>query len=451
MLPWFRIQIFRAILAVGLAVLCSQHVYAQSASRLTDDELVQNVQRATFEYFWEGAEPNSGWARERIHLDEPDKDKFLITSGGTGFGLMAILVGIERGFVPRNEAVARINRILEFAKTADRFHGVWPHWLDGTTGRVVPFSPDDDGGDLVETSFFAVGLICVDEYFRNGTEQERAVATKARQLRHEIEWDWYRGPNKENVLYWHWSPRVGWKMNFSIRGYNECLITYVLAASSPTFPVSADVYHQGWAKSGAIVKPHEYLGVKLQLDHQGVKQACGPLYWAHYSFLGLDPYGLKDRYCDYETENKSHVEMVWQHCVKNPGNFDEYGEDLWGLTSSYSLNFYNGHSPENDNGTISPTAALASFPYSPAKSLRVMRYLYEKDRGELFGKFGFYDAYNPSQNFKPPRYLAIDQGPIVIMLENHRSQLLWRLFMGSDEIKNGLKKLDFSFPESPRR
>lgn len=430
--------------AATVLLLCSTAV-AQPSVRLSDDELMTVVQKSTFEYFWDGAEKNSKWARERIHIDEPGIDETLVTSGGTGFGVMAILVGIERQFVSRSAAVERLEAILDFAARADRFHGVWPHWLHGDSGKVKPFGDDDDGADLVETSFLAQGLICIRQYFANGNERERKLANQADELWREIEWDFFRGGEKENVLFWHWSPRVGWKMNFRIRGYNECLITYVLACSSPKHAVDAAAYHEGWAETGAIQEPRTYLGVPIELKHQGVKQSCGPLFWAHYSFLGLDPRGLKDRYADYWELNRAHVQMVHAHCIANPGKFVGYSEDCWGLTSSYAINFYNANSPENDQGTISPTAALSSFPYEPSYCMEALRYFYEKQGTRLFGKYGFYDAFNLQHDWFPPRYLAIDQGPIVIMIENQRSGLLWKLFMSAPEVQQGLTRLDFEF------
>ena len=420
-------------------------VKAQTLTKLSDAELATEVQRSTFQYFWDGAEKHSGWARERIHLDEPSVDETLVTSGGTGFGLMAILVGVERGFVTREAAVERLEMIFQFAEKSDRYHGVWPHWLLGESGKVKPFSPDDDGADLVETSYFAQGLLCVRQFFQTGTPRERQLAAKADQLWRSIEWDFFQGPDKEKVLYWHWSPRVAWKMNFKIRGYNECLITYVLAACSPTHPAETATYHDGWAEGGAIREPHTHLGVPLALRHQGAPKTCGPLFWAQYSFLGLDPRGLKDRYADYWEHNRAHVQMIHAHCVENPGKFPGYSEDCWGLTSSYSINFYNGHSPDNDNGTISPTAALASFPFEPEYCQRALRYFYDKQGDKLMGKYGFFDAFNLKENWCPPRYLAIDQGPIVVMMENHRSGLLWRLFMSAPEVQEGLTKLGFEY------
>lgn len=414
-----------------------------------DERIYTDVQRTTFQYFWDGAEPNSGLARERFHADNvyPQNDKNIVTSGGGGFGVMAILVGIHRNFITREQGLERLERIVKFLETADRFHGVWPHWWNGETGKVKPFSRKDDGGDLVETSFMLQGLLAVRQYFKDGTNREKALATRADKLWREVDFNWYR--NGKNVLYWHWSPNYAWEMNFPVRGYNECLIMYVLAASSPTHGVPAEVYHQGWADGGKIkTNPPSYKGINLQLNHQGDAVNGGPLFWAHYSYLGLDPRGLKDKYADYWQENRNQSLINYQWCVDNPKNFKGYGPNSWGLTSSYSVRGYAGHAPseKRDLGVISPTAALSSMPYTPDQSMAAMRHWYTNMKDSLYGAYGFYDAFSETANWFPKRYLAIDQGPIVVMMENHRSNLLWNLFMSCPEVKDGLRKLGFDSP-----
>ena len=438
--------IFPAIAALLVSGARGQGPTDRVSPKLSDQQLMDLAQRSSFRYFWDGAEPVSGLSCERIHLDGvyPSNDRDVVTTGGTGFGLMAILVGIERGFITREQAVSRLTKMLQSLKKADRFHGVWPHWLHGPTGKVKPFGRKDDGGDLVETSFLAQGLICVRQYFLNGTRDEQQLAGEADKLWREIEWDWHRGPNRENVLFWHWSPNREWEMNFRIRGYNECLITYVLAASSPTHGVPAEVYHEGWAEGGSIKKKTKSHNVSLELRHQGIRSHCAPLFWAHYSFLSLDPRGLSDRYADYWQHNQAHVQMCLNYCVANPATHKGYSDRCWGLTSSYSLRGYRGHCPERDEGTISPTAALSSFPYNPDACMAALRYFHDELGDRLLGKYGFYDAFNEGKDWFPTRYLAIDQGPIVSMIENHRSGLLWKLFMSAPEIQAGLKKLDFS-------
>jgi hypothetical protein len=420
----------------------------QASREISDDSLLTLIQYRTFQYFWDGAEPVSGMARERYHVDNiyPENDKDVVTSGGTGFGLMAMLVGIERGFITREEGYSRINHIVSFLKKADRFHGAWSHWLYGETGKVKPFSKNDNGADIVETAYLMQGLLAVRQYFADGQEQEKSLAVRIDSLWRGVEWNWFT-KGGESVIYWHWSPDLGWKMNNPVRGYNECLILYVLAASSPTFPVSPVVYHMGWARDGAIKGEHEKFGYILSLNHDGSPEYGGPLFWSHYSYLGLDPRHLKDRYADYWKENVNQSLINWQWCTRNPDKFAGYSKECWGLTASYSIIGYAAHSPGegNDLGVISPTAALSSFPYTPTQSLDAMKYFYRIVGSKIWGIYGFYDAFSEQKNWYPEKYLAIDQGPIVIMIENYRSGFLWDLFMTNPEIKSGLQKLGFTY------
>lgn len=420
----------------------------EGARALTDDSLFTLVQHNTFQYFWKGAEPVSGAACERIHLDNdyPDNDQSVVTSGGTGFGIMAILVGIERGFITRQEGVAHLTKLTHWLEKADRFHGAWPHWMYGETGKVKPFSANDNGGDLVETAYLVQGLLCARQYFKDGTAEEQALAQKIDTLWRGVEWDWYRNGNK-NVLYWHWSPDKQWAMNFPLEGYNECLITYVLAAASPTHGIPAEAYHEGWARKGAIRNDtaHRQYGLHLSLKHNGAPQYGGPLFWSHYSFLGLDPRKLKDAYADYWQHNVNHTLINYRYCVENPLQYKGYGPNSWGLTAGYSIKFYAAHSPNEDKGVISPTAALSSFPYTPEESQAAMRYFYDSLGTKIFDQYGFYDGFSEHFNWQKPWYLAIDQGPIVVMMENHRSGLLWKLFMSCPEVQQGLTKLGFNY------
>ncbi|MFT6967087.1 MAG: hypothetical protein ACJAT1_002314 [Marivirga sp.] len=418
----------------------------QGVQLLNEDSLLNSIQYQTFNYFWEGAEPNSGMARERIHLDDiyPSNDKHIVTTGGTGFGLMALLVGVERGFISREEGLNHIDKITKFLAKADRFHGAFPHWIDGNTGKVKPFGQKDDGGDLVETAFLMQGLLAARQYFDGRSTGEVQLREKITALWEAVEWDWYT--KDENVLYWHWSPNYGWDMNFPVGGYNECLIMYVLAASSPTHPIKPAVYHQGWAGSGDIAKDTTHYGIATILDHyEHGKDPVGPLFWAHYSYLGLNPKGLVDNYGDYWELNKNHALIHYKYCLDNPEGFDGYGENCWGLTSSYSMKGYAGHHPGEDLGVISPTAALSSFPYTPAESMKFLKFIYAPERDSLIGKYGPYDAFSFEYDWYLPRYLAIDQGPIPVMIENYRTGFVWDLFSEIPEIKVGLDALGFSY------
>ncbi len=413
----------------------------------TDAQIVEMVQKDALKYFWDYAEVNSKLARERYHTDNPGLDASTISTGGSGFGLMTILVGIKNGYVARAEAVSRLTTSLTFLENADRFHGAWPHWINGTNGNVIPFSTKDNGGDLVETAFLVQGLICVREYFKNSPDTaEKALSQKADVLWKGVEWNWYT--QNQDVLYWHWSPNYNFEMNHQLKGYDETLVTYVLAASSPTYPIAKEVYQGGWARYGGIKNSASQYGIPLVVSHNGNPSTVGPMFWSHYSFLGLDPQGLSDEYVNYGQATVNHAKIMHQYSVLNPKNWNGYSAKNWGLTASYTRNGdgttgYSAHQPNNDLGVISPTAAISSFPYTPTESMDYLRFLYNENYAKYIGIAGPYDAYSVHYNWVTPRYLAIDQGPMAPMIENHRSSFLWNLFMNAPEIKNGLVKLGF--------
>lgn len=415
---------------------------------MTEEQLLDLAQKDALKYFWEYAETNSKLARERYHTDNASVDANLVATGGSGFGIMTILVGIERGFVNRGEAVTRLQTSLDFLENADRFHGAWPHWINGTNGNVVPFGDVDNGGDLVETSFLCQALICLREYFKNGSEEEQALAQQADELWKGVEWSWYT--KGENALYWHWSPQYEWQLNFKLEGYNECLITYVMAASSPTHPVGAAAYHEAWARNGNIQHPGMRYDIPVIFNYNGATGNVGPMFWSHYSYLGMDPRGLTDNYANYWDVVKNHTDIMYKYCVTNPYGWEGYGENCWGLTASYTRNSngttgYTAHQPNNDRGVITPTAALSSFPYAPENCMKVLRFLYEDPewKSRLIGVAGPYDAFSVHHNWVTPRYLGIDQGTIVPMIENYRSGFLWNLFMQAPEVQQGLLTLGF--------
>jgi len=400
---------------------------------ISDDALLNLVQEQTFKYFWDFAHPSSGMARERNTSGD------VITSGGSGFGIMSLIVGIERNFITREEGLQRMDKILTFLEGADRFHGAWSHWINGNTGKVVPFSANDNGGDLVETSFLMQGLLAFRQYLDGGVPNEKTLVDRINALWETVEWDWYtRGG--QNVLYWHWSPDKQWTMNHPIRGYNEALITYFLAAASPTHSIDADVYHEGWAMDGGIQNGKEFYGIVLPLGYD----FGGPLFFAHYSFLGLDPRNLADTYANYWTQNVNHSKINHAYAAANPKSFVGYSESNWGLTASDNHQGYSAHSPTNDLGVITPTAALSSFPYTPDESMAALKFFYYTLGDRLWGQYGFYDAFNITEGWTADSYLAIDQGPIIVMIENYRTGLLWDLFMTAPEVQIAMDKLGFT-------
>jgi hypothetical protein len=401
---------------------------------ISDEELLDLVQQQTFKYFYDFAHPVSGMARERNTSGD------VVTTGGSGFGIMALIVGMERGFITRAQGLERIDRILDFLETCDRFHGAWPHWLNGSTGIVYPFSTKDNGADLVETSFLIQGLITMKQYLQPTIMEEDELIVRMNTLIDGVEWDWFtRGG--QDVLYWHWSPNYGWDINMRLEGYNETMIAYVLAASSTTHTIPASAYHKGYARNGGIINGKYFYGYKLPLGWD----YGGPLFFTHYSHLGLDPRNLTDQYASYWEQGVNMSLINWAYCVDNPKNWIGYREDSWGLTASDNPWGYNAHSPTNDLGVITPTAAVSAVPYTPEQSMNAIRHFYFILGDKLWGEYGFYDAFDVTEGWWASSYIAIDQGPIICMIENHRSGLLWDLFMSAPEIKPGLDKLDFSY------
>ncbi len=406
---------------------------------LSDSVLLDLVQQQTFKYFWDFGHPVSGLARERSNGDNN-----VVTTGGSGFGIMSIIAAINRNFITRAQGLARLQLITAFLKnTAQTFKGAYPHWMNGTTGAVIPFSTKDDGADLVETAYLMQGLLCARQYFNSAGVDETTLRNDINTISDGVEWDWFR-QNNGNVLYWHWSSNYNWDMNFKIQGWNETLITYILAASSATHGIPASVYSNGWAGNGAngFTNGNSYYGYTLPLG----PALGGPLFFSHYSFLGVDPNGLSDAYANYATQTKNHTLINYSYCIANPNNNFGYSNLCWGLTASDIPNGYTASSPANDVGVIAPTAALSSFPYTPVESMKALKFFYYTLGDKLFKDYGFVDAFALKDLWYAGSFLAIDQGSIIVMIENYRSGLLWNLFTSCPEVKMGMKKLGFTAP-----
>jgi hypothetical protein len=405
--------------------------------QLSDSALLDTVQKQTFKYFWDFAHPVSNMARERSNIAYGYGSE-VVTTGGTGFGVMAIIVAADRKWITRDTAAKHLLKMVDFLSKADSYHGAFPHWMNGTTGKTIPFGKKDDGADLVETSFLFEGLLCARQYFTADNKTEIQLRKKINSLWNRIEWNWFTHGGRD-VLYWHWSPNYGWAMNFPIHGFNECLMTYILAASGQHYPVSIDVYHKGWAQGSFFKNGKTFYNYVLPLGFD----YGGPLYYSQYSFLGLDPHGLKDEYADYWQQNKNHTLINYSYCVDDPKKYKGYSDSCWGLTSCDTYNGYSPYSPLNDSGTIAPTAALSAFPYTPEHSMAALKHFYYGLGDKIWGEYGFTDAFCERKNWYAKSYLAIDEGPIVVMIENYRTGLIWKLFMSCPEVKAGLTRLGF--------
>lgn len=430
---------------------------------LTDDQLLETVQKQTFRFFWHGAHPHSGLALERSNSvlaehywdyineawDEPNfsttefgKDAGAI--GGTGFGIMSTVVAVERGWIGRDTAVRRLIKIADFLINADCYHGIYPHFMNARTGKTIRFDRLDDGADIVETSYLLMGLLCAGEYFNKDVPREVYLRKRINQMWGAANWNWHT--NNEKKLYWHWSPANGFDMNFPVWGYNECLITYIMAAAAPNpyKAISPDAYNGTWTGSPGFKSDSIYYGYKLPLGNYG-RDMGGPLFFEQYTFQGIDPNGLTDSLGnDYFLQGKNHTLINRAYCIDNPKKFKGYSEQCWGLTAGDSYKGYLAHSPQNDRGVIQPTAAISSMPYTPKESMEALRYFYYGMGDKIWSKYGFVDGFSIHHNWYAKSHLAIDQGPIVTMIENHRTGMLWKLFMKNADVQRGLKRLGFS-------
>ena len=396
------------------------------------EDLLDLVQRRTFDYFWGFAEPLSGLAKERSQSPQ------IITIGGSGFGISCYPIAVERRWVTRDEAIERLEKVLSFLERAEKYHGAFSHWYDNS-GNTIPFGNKDDGGDIVETALLIQGLLINRQYFSNDVSEENSIRNRITAIWENVEWDWYTQGNK--AITWHWSENFGFEINLDVYGWNEALITYVLAAASPTYSIDKATYDIGWARNGELRNAGTFYDYSLPLG----EDYGGPLFFSQYSFIGLDPRGLEDQYANYLEQNVAHALINFEHCKRNPNNYFGYSENSWGLTASDNNNGYAAHSPTHDLGVITPTAALSSFPYTPTESRAALEYFYYRLNDNLWGDYGFYDAFSEHYNWYADGYLAIDQGPIIAMIENYRTQLLWDLFMKDNDVRNGLMKLGFTF------
>lgn len=427
---------------------------------LSDDQLLEIVQRQTFRFFWDFGHPNSGMARERSNTvkgdyywdylnesyGEPNLSEKAFGSeacavGGTGFGILSMIVAVERGWITREESLDRLIKIANFLTKADSYRGIFPHFLHGDTGKTIPFSKLDDGADIVETSYLFMGFLAAKAYFNGNTIKEKFLAKRVNQMWGDADWNWFAQSGK---LLWHWSPNNGFQMNLPIWGWNEALITYILAAGSSTYPIPRTAYQNSWVDSLGWKNGNTYYGIKLPL---GNYPNGGPLFFEQYTFMGIDPNGLTDTEgIDYAEQTRNHTLINRAYCIDNPKGYKGYGEKSWGLTAGDSVIGYDAHAPDNDRGVIQPTAALSSMPFTPVESMKALRYFYEEMGHKLWTEYGFVDGFSEHYDWYAQSHLAIDQGPIIVMIENHRSKLIWNLFMKIPEVQAGLRNLGFKSP-----
>jgi hypothetical protein len=408
----------------------STSVVSATTRAMTDDELLTSVQEATFRFFWQGGHPVSGVTREGFGFGHPGHVGAL---GGTGMGLMAITVGADRSFVTRAEAAERVLTILTFfEEKVVRHHGAWPHWFHAESGATIAFSQKDNGGDLVETALFLQGVLVVRQYFDGANATEIEIGEKALALWEGVEWDHYV---KNDALIWHWSPDYGFEINMLLRGFYEAQITYILAVASPQHAVPATLYSTGWI-SPWYDNGNTFYDITLDVG----PDYGGPMFWTHYSYMGFDPRRWDDGHANYFDHGRNVALIHKAYAQDNPLGHEGYGGDCWGLTAGPDPDGYRAHNPtpSDDNGTIAPTAALSSMPYTPEASMAALRHFYHDHGAQLWGDFGFKDGFNEGRDWHAQGYLAIDQAPIIVMIENFRTGLCWNMFMKNPEIEPAL-------------
>jgi hypothetical protein len=430
-------------------------------ANISDSVLLDIIQRQTFRYFWHYAHPISGLARERSNTvradyywdyineadDEPNlsKDYFgpeACAIGGTGFGILATIVATQRKWIGRDTAIRRLIKIVDFLIKADCYHGIYPHFMNGATGKTIPFGRLDDGADIVETSYLFMGLLSAKQYFDGNSIEERYFRMRVSEMWNDADWNWH-SKGGERFLYWHWSPDNDFDMNFPVFGYDEALITYIIAASSPGHSIAKELYENSWVKGSGWKNGKSYYGIELPL---GNYEKGGPLFFEQYTYMGIDPNGLTDDHgIDYWKQTKNHTLINRAYCIENPNHYQGYGENCWGLTAGDSYKGYVAHCPEVDKGVIQPTAALSSFPYTPTYSMAALKHFYYDLGGKIWSEYGFVDGFSETHHWYAVSHLAIDQGPIIVMIENYRTGLLWKLFRSIPEIQSGLTKLGFAY------
>ncbi|MBP3203765.1 MAG: hypothetical protein J6M31_09225 [Bacteroidales bacterium] len=396
--------------------------------------ILDRQQKAAFNFFYEGAESGSGMSLEGNNRGNT------ITIGGSGFGVMALVVGMERGWITREQGIEQIQRMLRFLKRADRYKGVWSHWHN-PDGSYAPFGNQIATGDLVETSFLLEGLLVAYEYLDKGTPEENAIRADIDALYDSVDWAGYTGPQQDG-LYWLWYSQED-RYVLKITGWNEALVTYLLALGATEKGVSAEVYQKGWN-----VPVYPGRKVNAYPFPLGREEKGGPLFFSHYSFLGFDPRHMADANAWYWQQNLSHTMLNRHYCLYEAPKENDYGPGLWGLTACYgagSTDYYSARNPSGDDGVMAPTAALSSFPYTPFYSAQVLVSL---DRiRDCQGQYGLADSFKPSERAATRNHLAIDQGPMVVMMENYRSGLIWNLFMRNARVQRALQKAGIGEPK----
>ncbi|RCR71009.1 Tat pathway signal protein [Larkinella punicea] len=424
------------------------HSLAQPRGVASSKRFLDSLQRETFLYFWELGDNPNGLIPDRYPSPS------FASIAATGFGLTAYLVGVERGYVSRHQAAERTLRTLRFfnnapqstnEKTATGYRGFFYHFLDMKTGlrfKQVELSS-------IDTALLLAGMLSSQTYFNKNNVVEKEIRMLVDRIYRRVDWTWMQARKPLVSMGWH--PESGF-IQSDWKGYNEAMILYVLALASPTYPIGPEAW-TAWTATYEWKEFKDYAHINFE-----------PLFGHQYSHIWIDFRSIKDSYMrqrgiDY-FENSHRATLANRaYCIENPGGFVGYETDLWGLTASdgpkdtlingrqfFSYRARGAAATQIvDDGTIAPTAAGGSMPFTPEESIRalqLMKYRYGK---KIYGSYGFKDAYNlsyPGQWFDKD-YLGIDSGPILLMTENYRTNQIWNLMMRNTIIRRGLLRAGF--------
>lgn len=432
------------------------------------DPLFDDIERRTFDFFWETTNATTGLVPDRYPTPS------FSSIAAIGFGLTAYPVGVERGYVTRAEARERVLTTLRFLHEAPQgpepsgnsgYQGFFYHFLNPTTGTRYATNELS----TIDTALLMAGVLFTSGYFDDAANVDEAeIRRLADDLYRAVDWHW-ASPNPPGVTM-AWRPEDGFARD-NWRGYNEAMILYILALGSPTHPAADGAWNAWTATYG------DYWGELEGETHL----TFGPLFGHQYSHVWIDFRGIHDDYMaqrgfDYFENSRRAVVAQRAYAIRNPLQWRGYGVNVWGLTAcdgpvdadlpyrnetrrfhTYAARGVDTHY-SFDDGTIAPTAAIASLPFAPELVGPATLEMHRAFGAEIYGKYGFFDAFNPSYDFdRPPTqgrripgfgwidtdYLGIDQGPIVAMIENQRSELIWRVMKRNPYIRRGLERAGF--------
>ena len=400
-----------------------------------DDQFLEYVQQTTFDYFWYLANPDNGLVPDRSTTSSP------CSIAAVGFGLTAIGIGIDHGWISRTQGVARVLTTLNTFLNGPQgtstsgtigYRGWFYHFLDMNTAVRSPSSELSS----IDTALLLAGILYVKQYFDGANPDETAIRTMADTIFSRVDWNWMA--QGTNVVSMGWFPPGSFIANNWV-GYNEAMILYLLGLGAATNPLPASAWNR-WTS-----------GYTWATNYGQAYVPFAPLFGHQYSHGWVDFRHVADAYMNSHDstyfQNSRRATLAQRaYCIANPLNRVGYGSNVWGLTACDGPTGYAARGappPENDDGTIAPTAAGGSIAFAPEFSVPALRQFYTQYRLRIWTAYGFRDAFNLGAQWYAADELGIDQGPIVIMIENHRTQRVWRLFMRNEEIRRGLQRAGF--------